>query len=368
MSRWTGKIIGFTVLGGAFAYPLVPGAERLVADLFQQALGPKLALLFIFAILALGLHVVVGCTGLLHLGIAAFFGVGAYALAISTVKSNPFQVGFLPGIFIAVTASTALGVVLSAPLLRLRGDYLALVTMGFGLVIMYLLRNFQSITNGMQGINPIPSPDLHLFGSVGLAPLVEFIGIKPDWSADYRLFYYLTLGYLVLAYIFVWNLERSRLGRAWVAIREDELAASCMGINAARAKLAALAVGAGLAGLAGGLFATRLTSTSEPTNAYNFNVSMTMICCLILGGLGNRNGVLIGVTLVFGYDQIFAPVMDAWVQRNDLNPGGKVYYSFSGWKLLIFGSSLILMMLLRPQGVLPAVRDTYRSRATKGKV
>lgn len=363
MSRWTGRIVGFVILAAVVAYPLVPGAETRVFEFLQQSLGSKMPLLFIFAILALGLHVVVGCTGLLHLGIAAFFGVGAYALAITTVKSNPFQFGFLPGLLMAVLASAALGVVLSAPLLRLRGDYLALVTLGFGLVIMYLLRNFQAITNGMQGINPIPPPDLDLYGdAVSLKPVLEWLGITPDWAADYRLFYYLTLGYLLLAYLLVWNLERSRVGRAWVAIREDELAATCMGINAAKAKLVALAVGAALAGLAGGLFATRVTSTSEPTNAYNFNVSMTMICCLILGGLGNRNGVLVGVVLVFGYDQILAPILDAWVQRKDMNPNGKVYMSFSGWKLLLFGAALILMMLLRPQGVLPSIRGRDRAK------
>ncbi len=364
MSGWTGRIIGGLIFAAVVAYPLVPGAERNVFEFLQQSLGSKLPLLFIYAILALGLHVVVGCTGLLHLGIAAFFGVGAYALAITTVKTNPFQFNFLIGLMMSVLGSALLGIVLSAPLLRLRGDYLALVTLGFGLVVMYLLRNFQSITNGMQGINPITPPSLDLWGdSISLKGFVEFIGIQPDWSADYRLFYYLTLGYLTLAYVLVWNLERSRLGRAWVAIREDELAATCMGINSARAKLAALAIGAALAGLAGGLFATRLTSTSEPTNAYNFNVSMTLICCLILGGLGNRNGVLVGVTLVFGYDQVLAPILDAWVQRKNWNPNGKVYMSFSGWKLLLFGAALILMMLLRPQGVLPARRG--RDRAAK---
>ena len=165
MSRQAiGRIIGLFVLTAVVAYPLVPEFERSLVGIFEQSFGNKLAILFIYGILALGLHVIVGCTGLLHLGIAAFFGVGAYALAISTVQSNPFQIGFLPGLMLSVLSATALGVILSAPLLRLRGDYLALVTLGFGLVVMYLLRNFQSITNGMQGINPIAPPDLTFFG------------------------------------------------------------------------------------------------------------------------------------------------------------------------------------------------------------
>lgn len=362
MSHWSGRIVGLSILALFVAFPMVPGADAYVNSLAGQNVGNIIPNLFIYAILALGLHVVVGCTGILHLGIAAFFGVGAYALAIATINSNPFHFTFTQGLLLSVVMSTLLGVILSAPLLRLKGDYLALVTLGFGLVIMYLLRNFQSITNGMQGINPIEPPNLNLWGdSMSLAPWVERLGIKANWVEDYRLYYYLILGYMMLAYVFVWNLERSRLGRAWVAIREDELAATCMGINSARAKLAALAIGAGLAGLAGGLFATKTTTTSEPTNVYNFNLSMTMICCLILGGLGSRSGALIGVTLVFGYEQFLSPVLDAWIQREGLNEGGKVYRSFSGWKLMIFGLALILMMLLRPKGILPASRS--RSKA-----
>lgn len=346
---------GPLVLLAVLAYPLVPAIDAFLFDVLKQPLGPLMPILFIYAILALGLNVVVGYTGLLHLGIAAFFGIGAYVHGILTVESYPFKLGFLPALLIATTVSTILGVVLSAPMLRLRGDYLALVTLGFGLVMMYALRNLESITGGMKGINPIPPPNLDLGWGISLAPMFKAVGISTDWAADYRLFYYLALGYLLLVYFLLRNLERSRLGRAWVALREDELAATCMGINSARLKLAALAVAAALAGLAGALFATRLTSTSDPS-AYDFNRSMTMICCLILGGLGNRNGVLIGVLLVIGYDQVLAPVLDAWVQRNNFNPDGKVWLSFSGWKLMIFGVALILMMRLRPEGVLPSSR------------
>jgi branched-chain amino acid transport system permease protein len=226
---------------------------------------------------------------------------------------------------------------------------------------MYALRNLEEITAGTKGLDPVAAPRLPGF----LVGLLARVGVGEDWRGnDYRPFYYLTLTYLIGVYFVVRNLERSRLGRAWVALREDELAATCMGLNAARLKLAALALGAGLAGLAGGLFAT-LSNIAEPT-PYDFNKSVTMLCCLILGGLGSRNGVLLGVLLVVGYDIVFAPVFDMYLQRRDFNPDGKVYLSFSGWKLMVFGLVLIGMMLFRPEGMLPSARMKREMHAGDG--
>ncbi len=151
------------------------------------------------------------------------------------------------------------------------------------------------------------------------------------------------------------NLQRSRLGRAWNAVREDELAASCMGIKTARAKLAAFSLGAGLAGLAGCLYATALRSTADP-NAYDFNRSITMLCCVILGGLGSIRGTLLGVLLLVGFDSIVAPTLDGLIQRSGLNASGQLWLSFSTWKLMIFGLALIIMMRIRPSGLWPAQR------------
>ena len=203
--------------------------------------GTQLATIFIFGILALGLNVVVGYAGLLHLGIAAFFGIGAYITGIVTAAPTyPFQIGFLPAVVLATAGAGLAGIMLGAPTLRLRGDYLALVTLGFGEVVKYSLRNLEEITNGTRTLGPIPPPTFE-----------TWMGLQWDWTQDFRPFYYLNLLFLVVVVVLLKNLERSRLGRAWVAVREDELAATCMGINAAQVKLAAFACGAALAGLAG---------------------------------------------------------------------------------------------------------------------
>lgn len=339
-------------------YPMVPNLDTKVRETIGMSIGAEMATIFIMGILALALNVVVGYTGLLHLGIAAFFGMGAYVTGILTIPANPFGFSFLAALLCSMLFACLVGVALSAPLLRLRGDYLALVTLGFGLVVMYTLKNLEQITAGTKGLNPIPAPKLPGF----LVPLIEGVGIKNDWAEDYRLFYYLCLGYLVLTYVFLRNLEHSRIGRAWVALREDELAAECMGLNTARLKLAALAVSAALAGLAGSLYATRLTSTADP-NAYDFNRSVTIICCLILGGLGNRNGVLLGVALVVGYDNILAPLLDDVQAKLRQREGIEKYLLYPATllmstkgKLMLFGLVLILMMRFRPEGLLPSSR------------
>jgi len=244
-------------------------------------------------------------------------------------------------------------VITTAPTLRLRGDYLALVTLGFGLITIYVIRNLDAITDGTKGLTPV---------SPSLLPGIEDPKLpndRPGWKDSWRKYpylYFLCLGLLAVVTIFLRNLERSRLGRAWVAMREDELAASCMGLNPARLKLAAIALGAGIAGLAGALFAVSQDGTTEP-KAYDFTRSMIVLCCVILGGLGNRPGVLLGVFLLVGYDQVLTSEIDKWLQAQKINPDGKEYLKVSGWRLCIFGVALILMMRFRPEGLLPAARQ-----------
>lgn len=309
---------------------------------YASELGSQLTNLLIFAILALGLNVVIGNTGLLHLGIAAFFGIGAYVTGILTIEGYPFQVGFYAAAAIATLMAALAGLMLGAPTLRLRGDYLALVTLGFGEVVRFSLRNWEEITGGTRGLNPIPPPWLP--------------GVSPStFVSDYRPFFYLTLAILTGVVIVLRNLENSRTGRAWVAIREDELAAACMGINVTRAKLAAFAVSAALAGLAGCLYATKLSTTADP-QAYDFNRSIIVLCCLILGGLGSIRGTLVGVLILIGFDTVLAPALDRYLQSLDINPHGYPFLTFSNWRLMIFGLALILMMRLRPEGLLPSKR------------
>ena len=336
-------IVSVLAFGALAAYPLLPGSD--------PVLGNQLVPLIVYALLALGLNVVVGYTGLLHLGIAAFFGIGAYTTGILSTRSFPFHQSFLAAAVASVLVSAAVGVVTAAPTLRLRGDYLALVTLGFGQIAIYLITNLESITDGTQGIKQIYVSALPGGTYRGTS---DALGVR-DWQG-YPTFYYLSLAVLVLTFLFLRNLERSRLGRSWVALREDELAASCMGLNPARLKLSAIALSAGIAGLAGCLYATNLKSTAGP-DAFNFNRSMITLCCLILGGLGNRPGVLVGVFLLIGYDAVLSPMIDTWIQQQ-LSPEmkGKSFYKLSGWKLFIFGGVLILMMRFRPEGLLPAER------------
>lgn len=328
---------------------LLPFVARSGSTLEDYA--TQLTFVFIYAILALGLNVVVGYTGLLNLGIAAFFGIGVYLTGIATVSSYPFQIGFVAALVLATLGAAAAGLLLGAPTLRLRGDYLAIVTLGFGEVVRFTLKNLESITAGTRGLNPIPPPAMPLW----LERIVTAIGFEPNWMTDYRLFYYLTLFLLIGVVLLLANLENSRLGRAWVAVREDELAATCMGINAARVKLSAFALGAGLAGMAGCLYATYLTTTAQP-DAFDFNRSIIVLCCVILGGLGSIRGTLLGVFLLIGFDMIFAPWIDGMIQHANINPNDNRFLTFSNWKLAIFGLALILMMRFRPEGLLPSQR------------
>ena len=305
-------------------------------------MGGQVKDILVFCILALGLNVVVGYTGLLQLGIAAFFGIGAYITGILTVTQFPFQWNFWPAMVAATIGSGVAGVLLAAPTLRLRGDYLAIVTLGFGEVIKFAIKNLENITNGSRALNPIPAPDSVL-----------------DWNGNFRWYYFLSLGALVLVVLLLRTLENSRIGRAWFAIREDELAASCMGLNAAQVKLSAFALGAALAGLAGSIYAASLNQTGGP-DSYTFNRSINVLCFLIIGGMGNIRGAIAGTFVLMGYDNILTPYLDEFAQTHHVFAWTKRYLDqelrFSSLKLVIFGLALILMMRFRPEGIFPSRR------------
>ena len=319
----------------------------LVFPALGGALGGQVTTLFIYCILALGLNVMVGYTGLVHLGIAAFFGIGAYCCAILTVPMYPFQMRFFLAAIISALAAAAVGLALGAPTLRLRGDYLAIVTLGFGEVVKVTLRNLEQITGGMKGLNPVPPP--------GAGVRLGGMDLGLAFAVDPRWFYYLALLVLAGVVVAMRRLESSRLGRAWVAVREDELAAAAMGISAAKVKLSAFAMSSAVAGLAGCLYAASLSTTADP-NAYDFNRSIMVLCAVILGGLGSIPGTLLGVTLLVGFDTVLAPWADAWIQQMNVNPSGSSLLSFSGWRLAVFGLALILVMRFRPEGLVPSRR------------
>jgi branched-chain amino acid transport system permease protein len=325
---WKRDKVVLVVLLLFLLFPLVPGAE-------PAKLGRSLRDILIVAILALGLNVVVGYSGLLQLGIAAFFGIGAYITGILNVAQFPFQLGFWPAMVLAGLGAGFAGILLAAPTLRLRGDYLAIVTLGFGELVKFSIKNLENVTGGPKSLNPLPPP--------------WFFGLDINWSGDYRGFYFLALGILVLVVLLLRNLEESRLGRAWMAIREDELAATCMGINAAKVKLSAFALGAALAGVAGALYATSLTTTGG-LDSYTFNRSITVLCFLIIGGMGSINGAILGTFVLMGYEQILTPRLDDWIQKSGSD------FRFTDIKLIVFGLALVLMMRFRPEGILPSRR------------
>jgi branched-chain amino acid transport system permease protein len=319
----------------------------LVVPQLGGALGGQMTTLFIYCILALGLNVMVGYTGLVHLGIAAFFGIGAYVCAILTVPMYPFRLPFAAAAAVSVLTAAGVGLFLGAPTLRLRGDYLAIVTLGFGEVVKVTLRNLEQVTGGMKGLNPVPPP--------GAGSRLGGIDLGLAFAVDPRWFYYLALAALAGVVIAMRRLELSRLGRAWVAVREDELAASAMGISATRVKLSAFAMSSAVAGLAGCLYAASLSTTADP-NAYDFNRSVMVLCAVILGGLGSIPGTLLGVALLVGFDTVLAPWADSWIQQLAINPSGSSLLSFSGWRLAIFGLALVLVMRYRPEGLVPSRR------------
>ena len=290
-----------------------------------------------FAIIGLGLNIISGFTGLLNLGAAAFMAIGVYTFSILTCPIYPFQIGFFPGLVAAALAGGAAGLLLSLPTMRLRGDYVAIVTLGFGEIVQDVLKNLDAVTKGTQGLNPIAVPSL---------PGVTF-GIE-----NYVPWYYL---YLVLLLAVVWlchNLRQSRLGRAWVAVREDELAARAMGLSTPRVKLIAFVIGSALCAVGGALFAS-LRGTSIEPSYYDFQQSVIILCIVIVGGMGNITGVLLGALIMVGFNNIVLTKLTDALTRGGLT-GDNVLASPGNWKFLLYGLALILMMRWRPEGLLPA--------------
>jgi branched-chain amino acid transport system permease protein len=326
----------------------VVAAIYALALYLDPALGSQATNLFIFAILAIGLNVIVGSAGMFHLGIAALFGIGAYTTGVLTVPVNPFECGFWTALVASTLFAAAAGVTLGAPLLRLRGDYFALVTLAFGEVVRFSLRNLEEVTGGTRALSPVPPPHLPDW----LTTVLGRMGIGHDSAQEYRLYYWLNLGLLLVVASLVSQIENSPLGRRWRAVRDDELAASCLGINVARAKLSALALGSALAGMAGSLYAFKITSTASP-DAYDFSRSAIMLCAILVGGLGSVRGAVIGTFLVLGFDNLLAPWFDSLLQSFQPADGSNRLMLFGNWRMLVFGGLLIALMRFRPAGLFP---------------
>jgi len=346
---------------------IVPPVSTSLERITNFGLLGQLNRALIYVALALGLNIVVGFTGLLDLGYAAFFAIGAYAFGIMTWPTHGLMFSFFIAIWLCALIAAFFGMLIGAPTLRLRGDYLAIVTLAFGEIIPTLVRNFKEITiqiggwtliekfnltNGPLGINPLGKPDFGMVEQVFSLPAGTLApGVNPN-------FWYFMAVALVLLVLFVSKrLEFSRLGRAWRAIREDETASGFMGINVVRVKLLSFAIGASFSGLAGAVFASNLGSITP--DAFRFQVSIFLLIIVILSGAGSVWGVLIGGVFITIFDGVFlAQILPNMFPNSDVQ----------NLRWVFFGVGLIVIMLLRPQGLFaPAQRTSTHKSAVSVK-
>jgi len=301
-------------------------------------------------LLALGLNIVVGYAGLLDLGYAAFFAIGSYSFAILASPQFGIHISFWLLLLVAAFVAAMFGIVLGAPTLRLRGDYLAIVTLGFGEIVPRVIRNASKFTGGVNGIVGTDQPMIPAFlGFHGYS-----FGLNPVP------YYYLMLVIIVITILLIRNLRNSRLGRAWMAVREDEVAAAATGINTVTTKLLAFALGASFSGFAGSYYASKLFIVTPET--FSFVVSVTVLLMVVLGGMGNIRGVIVGALVIYAIQAYVLVQLPGWIASatqaldigflNNVDISGYVQRS----SILIFGVILVVIMLLRPQGLIPSAQ------------
>jgi branched-chain amino acid transport system permease protein len=274
----------------------------------------------IYVVLGLGLNIVVGIAGLLDLGYVAFYAVGAYSYAL---LNHHYGLGFWAAIPLGMACAATLGILLGIPVLRLRGDYLAIVTLGFGEIIRIILENWNEFSFGPSGIANIPRPG--------------FFGMEMSLNERTVYLYYLMIGFVLFTVFVVNRLQNSRLGRSWLALREDDIACEAMGIDRMKTKLAAFALGATWAGMVGVIFAAKTTFI----NPASFTIweSIIILSIVVFGGMGSILGVLLGAMAL-----ILLP---------------EYLRAFSEYRMLLFGATMVLMMVFRPQGIIANVRRRY---------
>lgn len=292
------------------AFPFVTG-------LFQTGIMVRA---LIFVMLALGLNVIIGLGGMLHLGYIAFMAVGAYTYGI---LYRFFDVGFWLALPAAAVVSTVAGVLLALPVLRLRGDYLAIVTLGFSEIVRIVINNLTGLTGGPQGIPGIPKPWL--------------LGLDLSLRQSTRYMYFVALAFVILLVFVMRRFENSRIGRALTAMGEDEIAATAMGVDITRSKLVAFALGSFWAGIAGVIFAAQ-NSIIVPSS-FSIAQSVIVLSCVVLGGMGSIRGSIVGALAL-----ILIP---------------EYLRGFSDFRILIFGAVLVVMMIFRPGGLVPKQRKVY---------
>jgi branched-chain amino acid transport system permease protein len=303
LPRFVGVLCLLAAAAALIAIPFLPNYYIRVADS-----------LLIYILLGIGLNIVIGYAGLLDLGFVAFYAVGAYTYALLASPQFGLHLPFLVILPIGILLGGIAGVLLGFPVLRLRGDYLAIVTLGFGEIIRIILNNADSLTNGPQGI--------------GRLDRAELFGLRIATPVD---FYWLLLVTVTLVGIIVWRLERSIMGKGWAAIREDQDAARGVGIDTTRAKLTAFAISAMIGSTAGVIFGAFQRFVSP--ESFTFQESVLIVLLIVIGGIGNILGVIVGATVLL------------------LLP--EVLREFAEWRILFFGVLMVALIILRPQGLVP---------------
>ena len=329
---WQAKLVPFALIGG-LALPFLLMDNRYWLTVVLLAL--------IYVLLGLGLNIVVGLAGLLDLGFAAFYAVGAYVLAMG---AQYWGLGFWSALVLAVVFAGTLGMMLGFPVLRMHGDYLAIVTLGFHEIIRLILTNWTSFTGGPNGASA-PSP--MLFGlefsrraKQGGQPFHEFFGIEYSASYQYMFIYLILFVFVVAAIVFCSRLRQMPMGRAWEALREDEIACRSLGINHVTVKLSAFMMGAMFAGAAGVFFAT-YQGFVNPTS-FTFIESAMILAIVVLGGLGSITGVVIAALVLITLPEVLR--------------------DFASYRVLAFGAVMVLMMIWRPRGLMHIVRPRFTEK------
>jgi branched-chain amino acid transport system permease protein len=322
--------IGIILLVIAIALPLLPTTDQRVLDLG--------ILVITYIMLGWGLNIVVGLAGLLDLGYVAFYAVGAYSFAL---LAQNFDLGFWACLPLAGGLAAMFGLLLGFPVLRLRGDYLAIVTLGFGEIIRIILLNWYEFTGGPGGLSNVPGPTFFGYRFVaepeeGEVAFHQLLGI--DFAAEHRLafLYYIVLVLALITNLFTLRIRRLPVGRAWEALREDEIACKALGINPTNTKLTAFALGAMFGGFAGSFFAAKQNFISP--ESFTFIESAIILAIVVLGGMGNQLGVVFAAILLIGLPEWFRDLQS--------------------FRMLAFGGAMVLIMVWRPRGIVSARRPT----------
>jgi branched-chain amino acid transport system permease protein len=342
LAAWGNRqVLPITLLGIGFAVllPFLPFSSRYLIDLGTTVL--------IYVMLGWGLNVVVGLAGLLDLGYVAFYAVGAYTFAL---LARDLGFTFWEALPFSGLVAASFGILLGFPVLRLRGDYLAIVTLGFGEIIRIVLLNWAPVTGGPNGISEIPRPSffgLHFARSApeGVVTFHQFFGL--EFSPDHRVIflYFVILAMALLTNAFTLRIRRLPIGRAWEALREDEVACRALGINPTTVKLSAFAIGAMFGGLAGCFFATRQGFISP--ESFTFIESATILAIVVLGGMGSQLGVVLAAILLVSLPEF-----------------GRAFAEF---RMLIFGTAMVGVMVWRPGGLIAHREPTVRLGASPGR-